>query len=113
MMHGASQKHLRVPVESMIIVVRDEKVLLDSDLATIYGVTTGALNRAVRRNVDRFPEDFVFQLTTEEASALRCQSGISKDEPDAGIVRAGRGGRRYLPYAFTELGRRPPRGGVD
>ena len=61
------QKQLRVSIESVIFVVRGERILLDSDLATVYGVTTGALNRAVKRNLDRFPEDFVFQLTTEEA----------------------------------------------
>jgi hypothetical protein len=99
-----SPKQLRVSIESVILVVRGEKVLLDSDLAAIYGVATGALNRAVKRNLDRFPEDFVFQLTTEEVSALKCQSGISKEEARLGHVRGGRGGRRYLPYAFTEHG---------
>ena len=70
--------------------------MLDADLARLYGVTTANLNKAVKRNVNRFPEDFVFQLTTQEAGALRFQYGISK---------AGRrGGRRYLPYVFTEQG---------
>jgi len=63
---------------------------------TLYGVTTFNLNKAVKRNRTRFPDDFLFQLTKEEAEALRFQSGISKP--------AGRGGRRYLPYAFTEQG---------
>ena len=75
--------------------VRNEKVIMDRDLATLYQVETGALNRAVQRNLKRFPEDFMFQLTAEEAEALRSQTGISK---------SGRGGRRYLPYAFTEQG---------
>ncbi len=99
-----SQGQLRVPVESLIIRLRGEGVILDSDLAGIYGVETGALNRAVKRNLERFPKDFGFQLTAEEAHALRCQSGISKTEAGAGLMKAGRGGRRYLPYAFTEHG---------
>jgi len=73
---------------------RGQKVLLDSDLARLYGVTTGNLNKAVNRNRERFPEDFVFQLTAEEAQNLIFQIGRSK----------GRGGRRHLPYAFTEQG---------
>jgi len=87
-----------VPIESIvskIVFIRDEKVMLDRDLADLYGVETGALNRAVKRNTERFPEDFMFQVTGEEAEVLRCQTGISKP---------GRGGRRYLPYAFTEQG---------
>ena len=87
-----------VPVESIvskIVFLRGEKVLLDRDLAELYGVETGALNRAVKRNAERFPKDFMFQITDEEAELLRCQTGISKP---------GRGGRRYLPYAFSEQG---------
>jgi hypothetical protein len=68
--------------------------MLDSDLAALYRVETKALNRAVQRNADRFPRDFMFQLTQKEADSLRCQIGTSK----------GRGGRRYRPYAFTEHG---------
>jgi hypothetical protein len=82
-------------VESRILVIRGQKVLLDADLAALYQVETGALNRAVRRNADRFPEDFMFQLTPAELESLRCQIGISNE---------GRGGRRYFPYAFTEQG---------
>jgi hypothetical protein len=85
-------------VEGRIRVIRRQKVLLDSDLADLYEVETKALNRAVRRNVDRFPEDFMFQLTREEVEALRCQIGTSKTADE------NRGGRRYLPYAFTEQG---------
>jgi ORF6N domain len=70
--------------------------MLDSDLAALYGVTTFNLNNAVKRNTDRFPEDFMFQLTAEEASILRFQIGMSKAK--------GRGGRRYLPHVFTEQG---------
>jgi hypothetical protein len=71
--------------------------MLDADLAVLYGVETGALVRAVKRNIDRFPEDFIFQLTSEEWDILRCQIGISND-------KGGRGGRRYAPYVFTEHG---------
>ena len=70
-------------------------MMLDSDLAELYEVPTKRLNEAVRRNPGRFPEDFMFQLTNEEAEVLRSQIATSK---------GGRGGRRYLPYAFTELG---------
>ena len=81
-------------IERKIYFIRGEKVMFDRDLASLYGVETKVMNRAVRRNLDRFPEDFMFQLTKEELEALRCQFGTSK----------GRGGRRYLPYAFTEHG---------
>ena len=73
--------------------VRGQKVLLDSDLAVLYGVTTGNLNKAVKRNAERFPTDFMFQLDAEEVANLRFQFGISSW-----------GGRRRLPYAFTEQG---------
>jgi ORF6N domain len=88
-----------IPVERIqkaILLIREQKVLLDKDLAELYGVTTFNLNKAVKRNLNRFPEDFMFQLTKEENECLRFQSGISK--------ATGRGGRRYLPYAFTEQG---------
>jgi hypothetical protein len=83
-------------IERSIFFVRGHKVMLDRDLAVLYGVTTFNLNKAVKRNADRFPEDFMFQLTTEEAGTLRFQIGMSKGR--------GRGGRRYLPYVFTEQG---------
>jgi phage regulator Rha-like protein len=70
--------------------------MLDSDLAEMYGIETFNLNKAVKRNPDRFPEDFMFRLAKEEAESLRFQIGMSKP--------TGRGGRRYLPYAFTEHG---------
>lgn len=82
-------------VERLIHQARGERVLLDADLAVLYGVETKALNRAVKRNQSRFPADFMFQLTPEEAEILRCQFGTSSSE---------HGGRRYLPYAFTEQG---------
>lgn len=83
-------------IESKIYLIRDQKVMLDSDLATLYSVTTFNLNKAVKRNIARFPADFMFQLTNQEVSALIFQIGISKIE--------GRGGRRTNPYAFTQEG---------
>ena len=83
-------------IENAILFIRGHKVMLDRDLAALYGVTTFNLNKAVKRNTDRFPEDFMFQLTAEEAGTLRFQIGMSKGK--------GRGGRRYLPYVFTEQG---------
>ncbi len=83
------------PVEQVIRTVRGHRVILDEDIAAIYGVPTKRLNEQVKRNADRFPEDFMFQLTAEERDALRSQSATSK---------TGRGGRRYRPYAFTEHG---------
>lgn len=91
----------RVPIiprdslDSRILTIRGQKVILDSDLAAIYGVETKALNRAVKRNAKRFPSDFIFQLKPDEADNLRCQIGTSSSSY---------GGRRYLPYAFTENG---------
>jgi hypothetical protein len=83
-------------IESRIYLIRGQKVLLDADLATLYQVETKALNRAVKRNRDRFPEDFMFQLTRQETmELLRYQIGTSNE---------GRGGRRYRPYVFTEQG---------
>ena len=82
-------------IEKTILLIRGQKVILDRDLAELYGVETGPLNRAVKRNIQRFPGDFMFQLTGEETERLRCQIGISK---------RGRGGRRYFPYVFTEQG---------
>jgi hypothetical protein len=96
-------EHSIVPaerIERAILVVRGHKVLLDTDLAVLYGVETKALNRAVKRNVDRFPGDFMFKLTEEEAHALRCQFGTLKNGENGGRGRH----RKYLPYAFTEQG---------
>jgi hypothetical protein len=82
-------------IEKVIFFIRAEKVMLDADLASLYGVETKAVNRAAKRNLKRFPSDFMFQLTAEESADLRYQVGTSKQ---------GRGGRRYPPYAFTEQG---------
>ena len=81
-------------IESSILVVRGQRVILDADLAGLYGVTTKRLNEQVKRNLARFPSDFMFQLTAEETAALRSQNATSN----------GRGGRRYSPYVFTEHG---------
>ena len=83
-------------VERKIYVVRGQKVMLDSDLATLYGVETRVLNQAVKRNNHRFPEDFMFQLTKEEFENLKSQSVTSNS--------GNYGGRRKLPYIFTEQG---------
>lgn len=82
-------------VQSRIVVMRDQRVVLDRDLAVLYGVPTFRLNEAVKRNADRFPADFRFQLTAAEVDHLTSQFAISKP---------GRGGRRTLPWAFTEHG---------
>lgn len=82
-------------IERRIYLIRGYKVMIDEDLADLYGVPTKALNQQVQRNFTRFPEDFMFRLTKNEAEALRSQIVTSK---------AGRGGRRSLPYAFTEPG---------
>ena len=83
-------------IEQTILLIRGHRVMLDSDLAALYGVTTFNLNKAVKRNPDRFPDDFMFRLSAQEAAALTFQSGITKP--------SGRGGRRHLPYVFTEQG---------
>jgi hypothetical protein len=82
-------------IERRIYLIRGQEVMLDSDLAELYQIQTKAMNRAVRRNIERFPKDFMFQLTEIENKSLRCQIGTSNE---------GRGGRRTLAYAFTEHG---------
>jgi hypothetical protein len=81
-------------IEKMIYVIRGQKVMLDSDLATLYEVETRTFNQAVKRNLDRFPDDFMFQLTEEEYEALKNLAGAEDTY----------GGRRYLPMVFTECG---------
>jgi hypothetical protein len=98
---AATRSKALAPVENItrsILVLRGHRVILDAELAALYGVTTKRLNEQVKRNTARFPEDFTFQLTADEAAALRSQFATSKTSP------IGRGGRRYLPYAFTEHG---------
>jgi hypothetical protein len=92
-----ASKQLPIPaerIEKAILLVRGQKVMLDRDLAELYGVTTGNLNKAVKRNLDRFPPDFMFQLKQEEYESLRFQFGILKKGQHS----------KYLPYAFTEQG---------
>jgi hypothetical protein len=91
-----TENEIIVPEEILIkkiFVLRNQKVMLDKDLAELYGVTTGNLNKAVKRNIDRFPEDFMFQLNEQEFQNLIFQSGISNW-----------GGTRKIPFAFTEQG---------
>ena len=80
-------------IQALIKTIRGVQVILDRDIAKLYGVETGALNRQVKRNEERFPEDFMFRLSSEEWENLKCQIGISSW-----------GGDRQLPYAFTENG---------
>jgi ORF6N domain-containing protein len=82
-------------VESRILLLRHQRVILDTDIADLYGVPVKVLNQQVKRNRERFPADFVFRLTSKEDEVLRSQFVTSKQ---------GRGGRRYAPYAFTEHG---------
>src|SRR4029077_10892091 len=82
-------------VESRILLLRRQKVILDTDLAELYGVSVKRLNQQVNRNRERFPSDFRFQLSAKEHGSLRLQIATSKEK---------RGGRRYPPYAFTEHG---------
>ena len=109
--------HMQViqSIQNRIHVIRGERVLLDKDLAALYETETKALNLAVKRNIERFPEDFMFQLTKEEWDDLRLQTETSIPvEPNSDATqplrlqvetsKAGRGGTRYLPYAFTEQG---------
>ena len=84
-----------IPIQNMIYEIRGHRIMLDSDLAQLYEVETKVLNQSVKRNIRRFPSDFMFQLTVEETDSLRSQFVTSKE---------GKGGRRYLPYAFTEHG---------
>ena len=83
----------RLSIASMIYFIRGRQVMLDFDLAALYDVTTSHLKRAVRRNIKRFPGDFMFEISKKEYDDLRCNNGISRW-----------GGTRYMPYAFTEQG---------
>lgn len=84
-----------IPIQNLIYEIRGHKVMLDSDLALLYGVPTFRLNEAVKRNIKRFPINFMFQLTKDEYNSLTSQIAISKSK---------RGGRRFMPYVFTEQG---------
>lgn len=88
-------KEINLVIENKIYVIRGQRVMLDADLALLYGVETKVLNQAVKRNIDRFPKDFVFQLAKEEALSLRSQTVTLQTDSNW---------YRYLPYAFTEHG---------
>lgn len=94
----ASVEMTQFNIENLIYVIRDKQVMLDSDLAVLYQVETGNLNKAMKRNQKRFPEDFCFQLSKEEFENLKFQSGSSFSDVN------GYGGRRYMPYVYTEQG---------
>ncbi len=108
---GNSSRYL-IPIERIdnaILEIRGHKVILSHDLAALYGVPTKVFNQAVKRNADRFPADFMFQLTQEETRALRSQSVTSNEAGSRSQsvtldVKPGRGGPRYRPYAFSEHG---------
>jgi hypothetical protein len=93
-------------IERKIYLIRGQKVMIDFDLAELYGVATRQLNQQVTRNKKRFPRDFMFRLTKAEAENLRSQFATSNESLRSQIVisNTGRGGRRYVPYAFTEQG---------
>jgi phage regulator Rha-like protein len=94
-------------IQNRIYTIRDQRVMLDSDLADLYKVDTKAINLAVKRNKKRFPADFMFQLTKEEFESLRFQIETSKPAKTLRLqneTSKQRGGRRYMPYAFTEQG---------
>jgi hypothetical protein len=103
-------KELLIPgerIERAILLIRGHKVILDRDLADLYGVSTKRLNEQVRRNLRRFPEDFMFQLTAEEAAALRSQFATLKQDTSgmrSQFATASKRNIRYQPYAFTEQG---------
>ena len=86
---------IQKPIDNRILFIRGVRVLLDNDLAELYGVTVKRLNQQVKRNIERFPKDFMFQLSREELDSLRLQTATSNSR---------RGGRRYLPFVFTEHG---------
>jgi ORF6N domain len=106
-MRGKSKSLVPIEqIDGMIRTVRGARVILDSDLAKIYGVPTFRFNEAIKRNRHRFPPDFMFQLTREEFNSLKSQIAMSKRQKSSQIAmsKTGRGGRRTLPYAFTEHG---------
>lgn len=94
-------------LDQAIYLIRGQRVMLDSDLASPYGVETSNLNKAVKRNLERFPKDFMFQITESEWAVLRSQNGISSGGNltfQNGISKGNHGGRRTLPYVFTQEG---------
>ena len=101
------------PLAGLIFTLRGQRVILDVDLARVYGTTTGAFNQAIKRNADRFPEDFAFQMTKRETAALRAQHATGREAPDESranlksqfVISSSRhGGARVRPWVFTEHG---------
>lgn len=104
-MKSQSELLLLEKITHYIHLIRDQKVMMDSDLSILYGVSTRVLNQAVKRNLDRFPIDFMFQLTMEEWNNLKSQSVIPSDpDTNSNQARSIWGGRRSLPFMFTEQG---------
>ncbi len=98
---------IAVPMERIqkaIYLIRGQRIMLDADLALLYGVSVGRLNEAVRRNTQRFPDDFMFQITKDEFRELKIQIGRLNLKSQIAISSSGWGGRRHAPYAFTEQG---------
>ena len=95
-----------VPIQNLIYEIRGQNVMLDSDLAVLYEIPTHRLNETVKRNIQRFPDDFMFQLAKEEYKTLISQIAISNNHLifQNGISKSKRGGRRTMPYVFTEHG---------
>ena len=104
----SQQLQLLENIENLIHVIRDKQVMLDRDLARLYGVETNRLNEQVKRNIERFPEDFMFQISKEEFECLRSHFATSNvktiDLTSQIAISNKRGGQRYMPYAFTENG---------
>jgi len=111
----SKKEYKTMNIEDRVFMIRGQKVIFDNDLADLYGVKTKVLNQSVRRNLRRFPEDFMFQLTKEECLNLRCQIGTSslrsqivtssnKANLRSQNATSSRGGRRYYPFVFTEHG---------
>lgn len=90
-------QYMLPPIENLIYIIRGKQVMLDSDLARLYGVETKYLKRAVKSNISRFPSDFMMEISLEELENLRCKNCTSSQQ-------SGRGGNRYKPYVFTEQG---------
>ncbi|UCE18797.1 MAG: ORF6N domain-containing protein [Gemmatimonadota bacterium] len=93
-------------VEQVILQIRGQKVILDADLARLYGVETKVLNQAVKRNMDKFPEDFAFRITRQEVTNLKSQNVTSRCDENWSpiVISSSHGGKRKLPRAFTEHG---------
>lgn len=104
MTHESSTGQDATPLDLPIHTIRGQRVVLDSDLARMYGASTGRFNEAFKRNLDRFPGDFAFQLTESEAEFLISQFATSKIPTVTDVHVDGRGGRRKLPWVFTEHG---------